>query len=165
MQTTKNLGAAAVTHHAPTNHSANYSRIENLLHHLDKIKKTGQGKWMACCPAHADKTASLSIRELDDGRVLVHCFAACSVEEVLSAVGLTFDALYPPREIEHGRFERRPFPAADILRAIAHEAVIVYLSAQAVAKGQVLPESDIQRLLVAASRIQAALTAGGISHA
>lgn len=138
---------------------------DTLLQHLDKVKRTGQGRWLACCSAHKDKTASLSIRELDDGRVLVHCFAGCSVDEILSAVGLTFDALYPSREIEHGKPERRPFPAADVLRAISHESMIVYLSAQAVAKGQILPESDIQRLLVAASRIQAALTAGGISHA
>lgn len=133
-----------------------------LLQHLDKVKRTGQGRWMAGCPSHKDKSPSLAIRELDDGRVLVHCFAGCSVEEVLGAVGMTFDALYPPREIEHGKPERRPFPAADILRAIAHESMIVYLSAQAVAKGQILPESDIQRLLAAASRINAALVAGGI---
>lgn len=138
---------------------------DSLLSMLDGVKRTGQGKWLAKCPSHEDRTASLSIRELDDGRVLVHCFAGCDVHEVVGSVGLRIDDLFPPREIEHGKPERRPFPAADILRAIAHEAMIVYLSAQAVAKGEVLPESDLQRLLVAASRIQAALTAGGISHA
>lgn len=138
---------------------------DSLLSMLDGVKRTGQGKWLARCPSHEDRTASLSIRELDDGRVLVHCFAGCDVHEVVGSVGLRIDDLFPPREIEHGKPERRPFPAADILRAIAHETMIVYLSAQAVAKGEVLPESDLQRLLVAASRIQAALTAGGISHA
>lgn len=139
--------------------------VDSLLSMLDGVKRTGQGKWLAKCPSHEDRTASLSIRELDDGRVLVHCFAGCDVHEVVGSVGLRIDDLFPPREIEHGKPERRPFPAPDILRAIAHETMIVYLSAQAVAKGEVLPESDLQRLLVAASRIQAALTAGGISHA
>lgn len=139
--------------------------VDKLLSCLDKVKRTGSGRYQARCPAHDDKGPSLSVRELDDGRVLVHCFAGCDVHSVLSVVGLTFDDLFPPREIEHGKPERRPFNAADILRAIAHETMIVYLSAQAVAKGQKLPESDIQRLLVAASRIQAALTAGGINHA
>jgi hypothetical protein len=138
---------------------------DSLLSMLDGVKRTGQGKWLAKCPSHEDRTASLSIRELDDGRVLVHCFAGCDVHEVVGSVGLRIDDLFPPREIEHGKPERRPFPAADILRAIAHETMIVYLSAQAVSKGEVLPETDLQRLLVAASRIQAALTAGGISHA
>lgn len=136
---------------------------DTLLQHLDKVKRTGQGRWLACCPAHADKTASLSIRELDDGRVLVHCFAGCSVEEVLGAVGLTFDALYPEKPLEHGKSERRPFPAADILRAIAGETLIVYLSAKAVSNGEKLPENDLQRLLLAASRIQSALHAGGLN--
>lgn len=138
---------------------------DSLLSLLDGVKRTGQSKWLAKCPSHEDRTASLSIRELDDGRILIHCFAGCGVHEVVSSVGLELTDLFPPREIEHGKPERRPFPAADILRAIAHETMIVYLSAQAVAKGAVLPETDIQRLLVAASRIQAALTAGGISHA
>lgn len=135
-----------------------------LLQQLQKVKRTRPSHWLACCPSHPDKTASLSVRELDDGRVLAHCFAGCSVEEILSAVGLTFDDLFPAKEIQHGKPERRPFPAADILRAIANEALIVYLAAIAVAKGQILPEFEITRLLTAASRIQAALTAGGISN-
>lgn len=133
-----------------------------LLQHLNKVKRTKPGSWLACCPAHEDMTASLSIRELDDGRVLAHCFAGCSIEEVLIAVGLTFDALYPEKKIEHGKPERRPFPAVDCLRVIAHESRIVYLSAQTVGKGEALTEADIKRLLIAASRIQAALNAGGI---
>lgn len=135
-----------------------------LLQHLNKIKRTGQGKWLACCPAHADKTASLSIRELDDGRVLVHCFAGCSVEEVLGAVGLTFEALYPEKEIQHGKPERRPFPAVDILRAIALEASLVVVAAADLLAGNPFNETDRARLTLAASRIQAALTAGGIRH-
>lgn len=135
-----------------------------LLQHLAKVKQTRSGSWLACCPAHDDKTASLSIRELDDGRTLVHCFAGCSVEEILSAVGLSFDDLYPEKKIQHGKPERRPFPCADILRAISNEAMTVFLCARVVSGGAVLPEHEINRLLTAASRIQSALTAGGISN-
>ena len=135
-----------------------------LLAHLAKVKSTRPGSWLACCPAHGDQTASLSVRELDDGRILAHCFAGCSVEEVLSAVGLTFDDLFPEKEIQHGKPERRPFPCADILRGIAHEALIVLLSAKTVARGVALPEYEVNRLLTAVSRIQAALTAGGMAH-
>lgn len=28
--------------------------IDNLLAHLDKVKRTGAGTWTACCPAHDD---------------------------------------------------------------------------------------------------------------
>lgn len=135
-----------------------------LLQHLQKVKRTKPGSWLACCPAHEDKTASLSVRELDDGRILVHCFASCSVEEVLGAVGLTFDALYPEKEIYHGKPERRPFPAADILRAIAFESTLVLIAAADLLAGNPFNEIDRARLALACSRIQSALTAGGISH-
>ncbi|MDP1550511.1 MAG: CHC2 zinc finger domain-containing protein [Nitrosomonas sp.] len=135
---------------------------DTLLQHLNKVKRTGQGRWLACCPAHDDKNPSLAVRELDDGRVLVHCFYGCSVEEVLSAVGLTLADLFPKHEIEYGKYERRPFPATDILRAIALETLIVLVSANDMLTGKSLNETDKARLALAASRIQAALTAGGI---
>ena len=135
-----------------------------LLQQLQKVKRTGNGRWLACCPSHEDRTASLSIRELDDGRILAHCFAGCSVDEVLGAVGLTFDALYPEKEIHLGKPERRPYPAADILRAIAFESTLVLIAAADLLAGNPFNETDRARLALAASRIQAALTAGGISH-
>jgi predicted protein tyrosine phosphatase len=60
-------------------------------------KKTGADRWMACCPAHPDKTASLSIKDLPDGRMLLHCFAGCEPDAVLAAIGLTFADLMPER--------------------------------------------------------------------
>ena len=135
-----------------------------LLQHLEKVKRTGQGKWLACCPSHGDKTPSLSIRELDDGRVLVHCFAQCSVEEVLGAVGLEMSDLFPPRTDQHFvKGEKRPFPAADILRAIAGETAFLYLCAKQLATGQPLCESDQARLLLACSRVADAARAAGVT--
>lgn len=48
---------------------------------------------MACCPAHDDKTPSLSISEGENGRMLLKCFAGCSVESVSSALGLNVSDL------------------------------------------------------------------------
>lgn len=135
-----------------------------VLQHLNKVKRTGNGKWMACCPSHEDRSASLSICELDDGRVLLHCFAECAVEEVLGAVGLTFDALYPEKPLGHCKPERRPFPAADILRAIAFESTLVLIAAADLLAGHPFNETDRARLVLACSRIQAALNAGGLAH-
>ena len=137
---------------------------ETLLQHLQKVKRTRPGNWLACCPAHSDKTASLSVRELDDGRVLAHCFAGCSVEEILSSIGLTFDDLFPEKEIQHGKPERRPFPAVDILRAIRNEILIVFFIAKTILNGEAMSPVDNQRLLLATIRIEAALEAGGIEN-
>lgn len=142
---------------------------DNLLQHLQKIKRTGEGRWLACCPAHDDKSPSLSIRETNDGKVLVHCFAGCSVYEILSAVGMEMTDLFPPHESEYGKHftksERRPIPAADILRAIAFEATLVLVAAADLLAGNPFNETDRARLALAAARIQSALTAGGINNA
>ena len=134
---------------------------EALISHLDGVRRTGAGRWLAKCPAHDDGTASLAIRELDDGRVLLHDFAGCDPEHVLSAVGLTFDALFPDRPIRERKPERRPFPAADVLRAISLEALIVVLAASDIADGKPLSEFDLERLKVASARISAAIDESG----
>lgn len=138
---------------------------ENLLSRLERIKRTGAGRWQARCPAHDDRGPSLSVRELDDGRVLVHCFAGCDPHSILSAVDLTFDDLYPPRDLgHHAKREGRPFPAADILRAISFEALIVAVAGSAMLAGEPFNAFDRDRLHLAVSRIQAALEAGGLNH-
>jgi hypothetical protein len=47
----------------------------------------GRGEYVAFCPAHDDrKTPNLRVREAEDGRVLLRCFAGCGQEEMLSAL-------------------------------------------------------------------------------
>jgi len=93
-----------------------------FLARLDGVRCTGPDRWIAKCPSHADRRPSLAIRELSDGRILIHDFAGCAVQDVLAAVGLTFDALFPERLGEF-KSERRPFPAADVLGAIGFETL------------------------------------------
>ena len=124
-----------------------------LIARLERPRATGRGTWVCRCPAHADKSPSMTVRELDDGRVLVHCFAGCEVSEILGAVGLDFDALFPPNPIEHAKPLRRPFPAADVLEALAHEALVVEMAAAHVAAGKPVSTHQSARLLTAVARI------------
>jgi putative DNA primase/helicase len=48
-------------------------------------RKAGGG-WMARCPAHDDREPSLSIRDADDGKVLMRCHAGCEQERVVAAL-------------------------------------------------------------------------------
>lgn len=127
-----------------------------LLARLESVKRTGDGRWIARCPAHEDRRASLAVRELADGRVLAHCFAGCAVSEVLDAAGLDMAALFPEKTTLNGKPERRPFPAADVLRAVSFETMIVALAALDMAKGKRLSDENRERLKLAATRLQAA---------
>jgi hypothetical protein len=128
---------------------------DDLLAKLDGVRQTGRGRWLARCTGHEDKSPSLSIRELDDGRILLHCFAGCSVHEVVSGAGLQLQDLFPdkPQSADYVKGERRPFPAADVLRALADEAMIVYVTVANMAQGVHLSTNDYSRLLTAAARI------------
>ena len=127
-----------------------------ILDRLDGVRRTGPDRWLARCPAHDDKRPSLAIRELQDGRILIHDFGGCAVHDVLTAVGLTFDALFPERLGEF-KSERRPFPAADVLRAIGFEALLVATAAANISNGIELSAEDRGRLSQAAGRIEAAV--------
>jgi hypothetical protein len=133
-----------------------------LISRLEKVRPTGRGTWIACCPAHNDRSPSLAIREADDGRVLLHCFAGCTALEVIDAVGLDLSDLYPPRQ-HHGKPARRPFPAADVLRALASEALVVASCGVSMLAGR-FTDADRERLTLAVSRVQAGLTAAGVIH-
>ena len=68
--------------------------VELLIAKLDKVSKKQGGGWMARCPAHKDGRPSLAIDE-KDGKTLVKCFAGCSSDAIIGAVGLTWKDLMP----------------------------------------------------------------------
>ena len=63
------------------------SAATRLLTKFSTVKKTKSG-WSARCPAHDDGTASLSISEGRDGRVLLHCHAGCDHKKIVEALDL-----------------------------------------------------------------------------
>lgn len=49
---------------------------------------------MCTCPAHDDRNPSLSVKEADDGRVLLNCFAGCLPDQVVTALGMEMKHLF-----------------------------------------------------------------------
>src|SRR5437899_7592682 len=56
--------------------------------------------WTCRCPAHRDRTPSLSVASGRNGRILLRCFGGCSVESIVAAIGLKISDLMPSRR-EH----------------------------------------------------------------
>ncbi len=84
--------------------------VKNVLARLRGVRQVGPGRWKALCPAHRDHSPSLSVREAEDAKVLLHCWAGCSAEDVCRAIGLTVADLFPDNS-RHIRGEKRPRPS------------------------------------------------------
>ena len=70
--------------------------LNEILDKLKNMKEHGD-KYTALCPAHNDKTASLSISE-DSGKILIHCHAGCSTESIVRALGLKMSDLFTEKK-------------------------------------------------------------------
>lgn len=134
---------------------------ETLLARCEKVRRTGPGRWVCCCPAHNDKTPSMNVKEEADGRVLIICRAGCSALEILDAAGLEWDALFPEKPVEFAKSQARPFPAADVLEATAGEMLVAWIITRDIEAGLTPSQDDFDRLTLANSRVQAALDAIG----
>ncbi len=86
---------ASTSRIAPNGRAVN-DPFELVLSRLSDVQRNGD-EATARCPAHDDKHASLSIGVGDDGRVLLHDFAGCSVEQIVAALGLTVADLFPAK--------------------------------------------------------------------
>ena len=63
--------------------------LMNLADALARLSgvRSCAGGYVARCPAHSDREASLSVREGEGGRVLLKCFAGCPFEAIRDALG------------------------------------------------------------------------------
>jgi len=130
--------------------------FEQLLNSLQKVQKRGKN-YMACCPAHDDKTPSLSLTELDDGRVLIKCFAGCDTFEILSAVGLSLSDLFPNPGLGQQYRHFQSLSALSLKKPndkIEHEKMILQIAKDDRANGKRLNELDLQRERLAFIRVK-----------
>jgi hypothetical protein len=125
---------------------------------LDGLRQTSATTWIARCPAHKDRTPSLSIRETAD-RLLIRCHTDCAAEDVLTAVGLTFRDLYRDpwtaaaraATANRGRREtKRLMRAVDPLDI---ERRVIALAAADIKAGKTLSVEDRARVALARERL------------
>ncbi len=138
--------------------------VDTLLSRLDRVRPTGKDRWIACCPAHDDKSPSLAVT-IKDEKILLHCFSGCSVYDVLFSVGMKAYELFPDSTPRSDlKSTRMPFSYADVLRCIYFEAQLASVAACNLSNGLVLTAVDKDRLRLASQRIRHALEVSGCSH-
>ena len=72
--------------------------LPEVLTHFDAVKQRPNGGAQCRCPAHDDRSASLSIDPGKNGGIVVRCFAGCDTAAIVAAAGLTMADLMPPKE-------------------------------------------------------------------
>lgn len=81
--------------------------IEIILDRLQGVKQAGSGNWIARCPAHEDHNPSLSVGVGDDSRILLHCHAGCTIENICNALGIKQADLFPNQKAIQTASKRR----------------------------------------------------------
>lgn len=122
--------------------------LDLLLSRLEGVKQHGE-RYMARCPAHQDKSPSLSLSRGGDGRALVHCYAGCETRDVLAAVGLEMRDLFTDNlsQDQRQQYQRNK------LEAERHFERLVIEAAKGEAKAGDLSDESTARLALAQERI------------
>jgi replicative DNA helicase len=85
--------------------------LSALEAHGLKVRREGSG-YKCQCPAHPDNNLSLSVKEGEDGRALLHCFAGCEFGAIAAGLDLAAKDLFPDKGDGH-----RSRPAASTATA------------------------------------------------
>jgi uncharacterized protein (DUF983 family)/energy-coupling factor transporter ATP-binding protein EcfA2 len=85
-----------------------------------KPQPLGNDQWRSLCPAHDDQRPSLTFTERN-GRILLHCFAGCSVDAICNALGISLKNLRTDQDLER----RITFEVRDLNGALValHERI------------------------------------------
>jgi hypothetical protein len=127
--------------------------IDKLLSRLDKVRQIGNDRYQACCCAHEDKTPSLVIT-VKDSRILLHCFAGCTPDSIVSAAGLVWEDLF---EDEWSASTQRAISSQKPLEPVSQIRVdenVLLIVRNKLANGETLTVEDQARAEIAYERIK-----------
>lgn len=121
---------------------------------LQKVRAVGGDRWVGQCPAHEDREPSLTVRE-EGHRVLLHCFAGCTVASIAAALGVEPRDLFTDTQdkSETAREHRATLASVRNMRRIVAEDELRRVSEE-------LRRRDAVKL-----RINAAVEAGTMTEA
>lgn len=116
--------------------------IDLILTKLNRVRQRSASAWIACCPAHDDRSPSLAIAEAKDGRILMNCYAGCDIHAIAEAMGLQVKDLFPDDyKPTHHEID------------LSHEYLILKIMKAAKERKEHLTELDLNRAELALHRI------------
>lgn len=112
--------------------------IDILLPRLGRVSETGNSCWSASCPTpahkHGDRSRGLSIKQTEDRRVLLHCYAGCDVKGIVSALGLSLSDLFP----KSGNFGKSYVLNQNCIQAAQIESWVIWILVERISNGKSL---------------------------
>ena len=91
--------------------------LEQVAGRCDKVRWQGKDTFLACCVGHDDRTPSMAVSDVN-GKLLFHCFAGCSQDVLLDALGMTGNRDYRPLPTKPPPRPEVAKPTADYARKI-----------------------------------------------
>lgn len=132
--------------------------IEPILQRLQGVRKTGTDQFIARCPAHEDKSPSLSVKDAG-GKVLIHCFGGCSTHEVVRSMGLELSCLFERTEKHRGRPLKQRTNYKELWIAARHSFFVILVVSEMLERGEKLNQEGQRQFNAAIARINAVLEA------
>lgn len=86
--------------------------VEKIIEALEAVKCIGENQYVAKCPCHNDKKASLSIGK-ENGKILLHCFAGCETLDIVNSMGLTMKDLFIEKKEKKMEFLEKEYYYTD----------------------------------------------------
>lgn len=118
--------------------------LTEIISRLSKVKRTGDGKYIARCLVHDDKSPSLGITQKPDGVILIRCFGCGATGvDVCNALGIDPANLFPPNDDpKYQKQNRSGFSAWQLLHALRADLVRLLIIANDLKAIEALPSDD-----------------------
>jgi hypothetical protein len=125
--------------------------IEDILGHLEKVKRLAGGRYQACCPVHGDKNPSMSLTE-KDGKVLIHCFA-CGAKgiDVVRELGLPASVLFAD---QLNRTQVSGYQKKKILEELEYSKMFINIYDAAVERNETISLDDNRKYRMHKAKVQ-----------
>lgn len=125
-----------------------------LLNRLEGVRQTGEGRWIAKCPAHDDRSPSLTLRDAGD-LLLVTCHAGCDFYDVIGAAGMAPSKLFSnPKSASRSLYvDTVEIPPADVMLLLEKDLIVLAIGNNTLMSGGTLCDAGRESMLAAQRRV------------